>query len=67
MKWFDPGRGFGFIMPDAGGEDLFAHYSAIDAPLEQQTLQENQRVAFEVAPRLKGKRSARAINIKPLD
>ncbi|MGE0072721.1 MAG: cold-shock protein, partial [Thiomonas sp.] len=43
VKWFNESKGFGFIKPDEGGEDLFAHFSEIQAK-GFRTLQENQRV-----------------------
>jgi CspA family cold shock protein len=62
VKWFNDAKGFGFITPDAGGEDLFAHFSEIRAD-GFKTLQENQRVQFEVT---KGKKGLQASNIQPL-
>lgn len=61
VKWFNDAKGFGFITPDAGGEDLFAHFSAIKGE-GFKTLKENQRVTFEVATGPKGKQAA---NILP--
>lgn len=61
VKWFNDAKGFGFITPDAGGEDLFAHFSAIKGE-GFKTLKENQRVSFEVATGPKGKQAA---NILP--
>lgn len=57
VKWFNAEKGFGFITPDGGGADVFAHYSAIDAP-GFRTLQENQRVEFEIAQGPKGPQAA---------
>ena len=54
-------RGFGFITPDGGGEDLFAHFSEIKSS-GFKTLKENQRVSFEVTTGPKGKQAA---NIQP--
>ncbi|MCF0252990.1 MAG: cold-shock protein [Duodenibacillus sp.] len=62
VKWFNDAKGFGFITPDEGGEDLFAHYSAIEIQ-GFKTLKENQRVSFEVVVGPKGKQAA---HIKPL-
>ena len=47
VKWFNDSKGFGFITPDEGGEDLFAHFSAIQSEGYKE-LKENQRVEFEV-------------------
>ena len=59
--WFNDAKGFGFITPDAGGEDLFAHFSEIRIE-GFKTLKETQRVTFEVKMGPKGKQAA---NIKP--
>ena len=53
VKWFNAEKGFGFITPDGGGSDVFAHYTAIDAT-GFRTLDENQRVEFEIAQGPKG-------------
>lgn len=47
VKWFNDAKGFGFITPDEGGEDLFAHFSEI-AGDGLKTLKEGQKVSFEV-------------------
>lgn len=57
VKWFNAEKGFGFITPDGGGSDVFAHYSAIDAS-GFRTLDENQRVEFEIAQGQKGPQAA---------
>ena len=62
VKWFNDAKGFGFITPDEGGEDLFAHFSAIQTN-GFKSLQENQRVSFDVTTGPKGKQAA---NIQPL-
>ena len=62
VKWFNDVKGFGFITPDGGGEDLFAHFSEIRAD-GFKTLREQQRVSFEVKQGPKGKQAA---NITPL-
>src|SRR3982750_2155493 len=51
VKWFNDAKGFGFITPDGGGEDLFAHFSAINMQ-GFKTLKEGQKVSFEVPGRL---------------
>jgi len=53
VKWFNPEKGFGFIVPDEGGKDLFAHYSEIRAA-GFKSLEENQRVSFEIEQGAKG-------------
>jgi len=57
VKWFNDSKGFGFITPDEGGEDLFAHFSAIQSN-GFKSLQENQRVSFEVTSGPKGKQAS---------
>ena len=53
VKWFNETKGFGFITPDNGGADLFAHFSEITTQ-GFKTLQEQQRVEFEVKQGPKG-------------
>ncbi|MDP5239569.1 cold-shock protein [Uliginosibacterium sp. 31-16] len=57
VKWFNDSKGFGFITPDGGGKDLFAHFSAIQGS-GFKTLQENQRVTFDVITGPKGEQAA---------
>ena len=57
VKWFNETKGFGFITPDGGGDDVFAHFSAIKAA-GFKTLAENQRVSFEVVAGPKGKQAS---------
>jgi len=56
VKWFNDAKGFGFVTPDNGGEDLFAHFSAINMD-GFKTLKEGQKVAFEVTQGQKGKQA----------
>jgi CspA family cold shock protein len=58
VKWFNEGKGFGFIAPDNGGKDLFAHFKEIQGN-GFKTLQENQRVEFEVTQGQKGPQASR--------
>ena len=62
VKWFNDAKGFGFITPDEGGADLFAHFSAIQGS-GFKTLKENQKVAFDV---VQGQKGLQASNITPL-
>ena len=56
VKWFNDAKGFGFITPDGGGEDLFAHFSSIQMN-GFNTLKEGQKVSFEIAQGPKGKQA----------
>jgi CspA family cold shock protein len=56
VKWFNDAKGFGFVTPDDGGEDLFAHFSAIHMD-GFKTLKEGQKVAFEITQGPKGKQA----------
>jgi len=53
VKWFNESKGFGFITPDGGGKDLFAHFKEIQGT-GFKTLLENQRVEFDVTQSQKG-------------
>lgn len=62
VKWFNAGKGFGFIMPESGGKDLFAHISEIRT--SSGDLTENQRVQYEV---MQGPKGPHASNIRQVD
>jgi cold shock protein len=57
VKWFNDAKGYGFITPDEGGEDLFAHFSAIQMN-GFKTLKEGQKVSFEIVQGPKGKQAS---------
>ena len=54
VKWFNEGKGYGFITPDGGGKDLFAHFRDIQGAEGHKTLAENARVQFDIAQGAKG-------------
>ncbi|WP_442782719.1 cold shock domain-containing protein CspD [Collimonas fungivorans] len=61
VKWFNDSKGFGFVTPDAGGEDLFAHFSAIQMD-GFKTLKEGQKVQFDITQGPKGKQASNIRN-----
>lgn len=62
VKWFNADKGFGFIAQDDSGPDVFAHYSAIAAD-GYRSLDENQRVEFDIQ---QGQKGPQAANIRPI-
>ncbi len=56
VKWFNPGKGFGFIQPESGENDVFVHVSAVEAA-GMGTLTEGQRVSYDVVTE-RGKQAA---------
>jgi len=63
VKWFNDGKGFGFIAPEDGGKDLFVHHSEIQSGGGHATLNEGQEVEFEVG---EGQKGPCAKNVVPL-
>ncbi len=63
VKWFSPKKGFGFIVPDEGGNDIFVHISSLERA-RIQNLEEKQRVGYELESR---ENRVSAINLKLLD
>ncbi len=57
VKWFNDAKGFGFITPDTGNDDLFAHFSAIRMS-GFKSLKEGQKVIFEIVQGPKGKQAS---------
>ncbi|MFD4829984.1 cold shock domain-containing protein [Streptomyces sp. SID4919] len=62
VKWFNADKGFGFIQQDDGGADVFVHFSAIDAA-GYRSLDENQRVEYDVTQGPKGPQAERVVPI----
>lgn len=62
VKWFNEGKGWGFIEPDEGGDDIFVHYSTI-ASEGFKTLKEGQKVEYELTEGKNGKQQASNVQI----
>jgi len=62
VKWFNSEKGFGFVSNDDGGEDVFVHFSAIQSE-GYKTLDEGQKVTFEIEQDPRDSRKLRAINV----
>ncbi len=62
VKWFNARKGFGFITPDDGGDDLFVHHTDVEVE-GYRSLRDDQEVEFEVG---EGKKGPAAKNVKPI-
>ena len=62
VKWFNDSKGFGFITPDQGGEDLFVHFSTIQGN-GFKTLKEGQKVTFDVTRGPKGEQASNVMHV----
>lgn len=60
VKWFDGKKGYGFIIPEGGKEDVFVHYSSIQSDKEFRTLKEGMAVRFDLT---EGKKGLQAQNV----
>lgn len=62
VKWFNAEKGFGFIAPEGGGDDVFVHHSAIQSQ-GHRTLAENEKVEFDIT---QGPKGPQAENVRPV-
>ncbi len=65
VKWFNAEKGFGFITNDESGEDVFVHFSAIQAD-GYKSLQEGQKVTFDMEQDTRDSSKMRAVNVNPM-
>ena len=65
VKWFNADKGFGFISNDEGGDDVFVHFSAIQTD-GFKTLEDGQKVSYDIEPDPKNSSKSRAVNVQPL-
>lgn len=65
VKWFNAEKGFGFITNDESGEDVFVHFSAIQAD-GYKSLQEGQKVTFDMEQDTRDSSKMRAVNVSPM-
>ncbi len=66
VKWFNPTKGYGFIQPDEGGTDVFVHVSAVESA-GLHSLNEGQKVWYELVPSRDGMLAAEAENLAVVD
>lgn len=68
VKWFDGKKGFGFIAPDGGGDDVFVHASEVQnrASDDEPALREEDQVEFEVGPSKRDPKKTAALNVRVL-
>jgi CspA family cold shock protein len=64
VKWFNDGKGYGFITPDDGSKDCFVHHSAIQSGGEFKTLSEGDRVEFDVVEGDKGPAAENVVKLE---
>ena len=62
VKWFNPTKGFGFIQPESGGDDVFVHITAVQAA-GLQGLEDNQKVTYELEEGRNGKSNATNLSL----
>ncbi|HHX04040.1 MAG TPA: cold-shock protein [Tissierellia bacterium] len=65
VKWFNADKGYGFISNDEGGDDIFVHFSAIVSD-GFKTLQEGQKVTFDIEQDPRNNKGLRAANVTPV-
>ncbi|MEM6712382.1 MAG: cold-shock protein [Pseudomonadota bacterium] len=63
VKWFDATKGYGFIVPDEGGKDVFVHISAVERA-GLQTLNDNQKVSYELEEGRNGRMAASQLQVQ---
>jgi len=63
VKWFNPDKGYGFIQPDTGGDDVFVHISAVEAA-GLRTLNDNAKITYELVEDRRGRSSAGELQIQ---